>query len=69
MNYNCPLCSAVLVETLGNSIHPGDAKFGMTLHCPSHACPAQEVAGHGDKAKDAFDVIQAKFIARKERAE
>jgi len=61
MTFNCPLCSAELVEQVGSSLHPGDAKYGVSLHCPSLQCPAQEVAGHGDSAKLAFEVIQDKF--------
>ncbi len=59
--FSCPLCNAELVEQVGSSLHPGDAKFGVGLHCPSLQCPAQEVAGHGDNAKLAFEVIQDKF--------
>lgn len=61
MNFSCPLCSAELVEQVGNVMHPGDAKYGVSLHCPSLQCPAQEVAGHGDNAKAAFEVVTDKF--------
>jgi hypothetical protein len=67
MNYNCPICGAELVESLGNSIHAGDAKYGMNLFCNNPKCPAQEVAGHGDNVKEAWTVIQAKFVTRTER--
>lgn len=66
LTYKCPLCGANLIETVGNSIHPGDPNYGIGLACPSHECPAQEVAGHstlsGEKGlKEAFDVITSKF--------
>ncbi len=67
MKYNCPVCKAELSEALGNSIHPGDAKHGSILFCPSLECPAQEVIGHGDAFKDAYQVIQEKFVTREER--
>ncbi len=69
MKYNCPLCKTELTEALGNSIHPGDAKYGSILFCaaPVGVCPAQEVMGHGDTFKDAYNVIQAKFVTREER--
>jgi hypothetical protein len=61
MKYNCPLCNTELVEQVGNKTHSGDPKYGIGLYCPSVTCPAQEVAGHGDKASEAFAVIQAKY--------
>lgn len=61
--FKCPLCQADLVEQVGSKLHPGDAKFGVGLHCPNVECPAQEVAGHttGTKAKEAYEVILDKF--------
>ena len=61
ITFSCPLCSAELVEQVGNVMHPGNAKYGISLHCPSLQCPAQEVAGHGDNAKAAFEVVVAKY--------
>lgn len=57
----CPLCQTELSEMPGSRIHPGDRDYGITLWCPSSSCPSQEVMGHGDKVKDAFEVIQAKY--------
>ena len=69
MKFQCPLCQTEMVESLGNSMHPGDAKFGVQVHCPAPqtVCKAQEVMGHGDNAKDAFKVVQEKFLTREER--
>ncbi len=67
MKYNCPLCGAELVEMMGNAMHPHSPKYGVTLFCPNVKCPAQEVMGHGGNAKEAWAVVQAKFVARKER--
>lgn len=65
MNYQCPLCQVELREQFGTKLHPGDEKFGITLDCVNVNCKAQEVMGHGDKAKDAYQVILDKFIRRK----
>jgi len=59
--FHCPLCQTQLVEQVGNVMHPGDPKYGINLHCPSLTCPAQEVAGHGDSVKAAFEVVKAKY--------
>lgn len=67
MNYNCPVCNNVLVQSLGTLVHPGDGKFGVNLFCSARECPAQEVAGHGENLKQAWLVIQQKFVGREER--
>lgn len=62
--FHCPLCQTQLVEQVGNVMHPGDAKYGINLHCPAphpQVCPAQEVFGHGDSAKAAFEVVKQKY--------
>lgn len=61
MSYQCPICSGEMIEILGDKMHPGDGKFGVILECPSRACPAQEVAGHGDNVKQAWEIVQSKF--------
>lgn len=60
-DFKCPLCQAALAVMPGESLHPGDPKYGVSVWCPSSACPAQEVSGHGDNAKEAFEVITHKF--------
>lgn len=68
MNYQCPVCNGNLVEFTGNELHPGDDNYGITLYCPKeNKCTAQEVAGHGNKVKDAWEVIQLKFVKREKR--
>jgi hypothetical protein len=67
MNYNCPVCQGVLVEGFGDQLNPGDPKHGVFLYCPSRQCPAQEVSGHGTNVKEAWGVIQAKFVTREDR--
>lgn len=62
--YNCPMCNEELTEYLGERMHLGDRAYGITLGCENMECSAQEVIGHGKKAKDAYDVIVAKFIGR-----
>lgn len=61
MNTICPVCEAELVSMAGNQLYPGDKNYGVTLWCPSGACPAQEVSGHGDTVKEAFEVITHRF--------
>jgi hypothetical protein len=62
--FNCPFCKTPLTEIAGNQMHPGDAKYGVVLYCaaPKAVCEAAEVMGHGDKAKDAFEVIKSRHI-------
>ncbi len=61
MKYNCPICGVELNEFAGEKSHPGNPAFGVTLDCGNKACSAPEVMGHGDKVKDAYEVIMAKF--------
>jgi hypothetical protein len=61
MNFNCPLCDAELVGTDGEKMHPGNPAYGRTLECPNTKCMAQEVMGHGDNDKQAFEVIKQKY--------
>lgn len=68
MEYKCPVCGMVLTEVAGESVHPGDRDYGVTLYCSAGyplMCSAQEVAGHGKNAKDAFEVITNKFNFKK----
>jgi len=65
MKYYCPLCKSELVQMFGESVHPNDPKYGVTLYCPSWKCPAQEVSGHGSNVKDAWGVIEAKFMGKR----
>lgn len=64
MKYACPICKTELKEQLGNKLHPFDTNYGVTLFCANKQCSAEEVMSHGDKAKDAFQVIVDKFIPR-----
>lgn len=59
----CPVCNAEMSVMAGESLHPGDTKHGTTVYCPNRDCSAQEVSGHGDNVKEAFDVVQHKFKA------
>lgn len=63
MKYNCPVCSAEM--TVGHSEKgPVD---GVYIWCRNDKCTAQEVMGHGDKEKDAWEVVQQRFVKREER--
>lgn len=64
---NCPLCHYVLNESFGEAVHPNDKNYGITLYCsaPKNKCPAQEVVGHGQTAKAAYDVILEKYAKKR----
>lgn len=64
MKYVCPLCKSELVGMDGEKMHPNDPNYGYSLFCLDVKCPAQEVMGHGRNEKEAYEVIQAKFIGR-----
>ena len=65
--FNCPQCNQVLTENVGTQIHPNNPEYGITLFCSYRKCPVQEVMGHGDNAKKAFEVIQLRFAPRTEK--
>ena len=69
MIYKCPICNEELTEYYGNGIreHDGDPKVGVFLACGNMKCTAQEVKGHGNNVKIAYDVILQKYVARKDR--
>lgn len=64
MNYQCPICSGAMVVSQGSGLNPQD---GVTIWCPHLNCPAQEVSGHGGNEKEAWGVVQAKFVRREAR--
>lgn len=67
MTYYCPLCKHELTSAFGHKMYPNDPKHGVTLFCPSRECPAQEVMGHGNNIKEAWEVVQARFVEREFR--
>ena len=64
--YKCPLCNSVLVGMVGCKGHENDLDYGYSLFCLNRGCPAEEVMGHGNKEKDAYEVIMAKFVRKKD---
>jgi hypothetical protein len=58
---NCPVCNAPLAQMPGNQMHPGDPEHGWTVWCPATACPPQEVAGHGNTVKAAYEIVKQRF--------
>ena len=60
-DFLCPICRGPLDAQDGNQLHPGNPDYGVTVYCPSRACPAQEVAGHHTTLDKAFRVIKEKF--------
>lgn len=61
MKFICLLCDTELVGSDGETMHPGDPNYGRTLSCPNIECSAQEVMGHGDNDKQAFEIIKQKY--------
>jgi hypothetical protein len=63
MKYNCPVCQSEM--TVGhNEKGPVD---GVFIWCRNDKCTAQEVMGHGEKEKDAWEVVQQRFVRREDR--
>ena len=61
MKMNCPICAGEMSEYLGNQVHRGDKEYGVMVYCPHLGCMAQEVMGHGDNAKQAFEIVMQKY--------
>lgn len=66
--YNCPLCKSEMTGIDGERMHPGDKNYGYSLFCSNVSCPSQEVFGHGDNEKKAYEIVMAKYggVKRKE---
>jgi hypothetical protein len=66
--FNCPICNVEMSGADGESIHPGDKNYGYTLFCVNVSCSAQEVFGHGDNEKKAYEIVMSKYggVKRKE---
>jgi hypothetical protein len=61
---NCPLCGTELKVMNGNSMHVTDPKYGVTVWCPGEhprICPAQEVMGHGNNLREAYEIVLTKY--------
>lgn len=65
----CPICQEELTQMFGEKMHPNNPEYGVTLYCANMQCSAQEVMGHGDKVKDAYETVMHKFAGgyRKEK--
>ncbi len=57
----CPVCKGELTVVRGQQLNPLD---GFSVYCPHKACPAQEVSGHGNTEKAAYEVVKEKFTKR-----
>lgn len=60
------MCKSGLVGMVGCKGHEEDSNWGYSLYCLNKGCSAQEVMGHGKNEKEAYEVIHAKFIGRRE---
>ena len=66
MNDNkCPVCKVPMVGMDGEKMHPDDKNYGYTLYCVNSQCTAEEVFGHGDNEKKAYEVVVAKYGGKK----
>jgi len=65
MKYNCPVCNGELKQMFGESLHPNDKNYGVTVYCSNIECPSAEVSGHGNNAAHAFEIVTQKFNRRK----
>ena len=52
----------------GEKMHPGNKNYGYTWFCVNLGCPAEEVFGHGDNEKKAYEIVMSKYggVKRKE---
>jgi len=63
-NFKCPICDHLMVARDGQVLDPKD---GVTVWCGNtHGsapgqCSAQEVAGHGNNEKAAYEIITQKY--------
>jgi len=57
----CPVCNLFLNSEDGDHLHPNNPDYGVTLFCPSFSCPAQEVFGHANNERNAFEIITQKY--------
>lgn len=60
-SFKCPVCNELLHSQFGTQIHPDNADYGVVVFCRSSSCPAQEVMGHGDNEKKAFEIVTDRF--------
>ena len=64
LTVKCPLCDNFLFAQDGTRMDPKD---GVTVWCDApHGeapgmCPAQEVMGHGNNEKSAYEIITQKY--------
>lgn len=64
MGNKCPICGEEMKGMDGEKMHPNDANYGYTLFCVNYKCSAQEVFGHGDNEKKAYEVVMLKYVKK-----
>ena len=63
-NFKCPICDQLMVAMDGQVLDPKD---GVTVWCETpHGngpgqCSAQEVTGHGNNEKSAYEIVTQKY--------
>jgi hypothetical protein len=60
-NFNCPICKTKMEGMDGEKMHPGDKKYGFTWYCVNRNCSSEEVFGHGENEKKAYEIVMAKY--------
>lgn len=56
--FTCPMCNAHLHFQPGTQVDPTD---GVTVFCLNPKCPTDEVAGHGNNEKAAYQIVKEKY--------
>lgn len=54
----CPICKAEMSNQRGTQVDPSD---GVTVYCANPKCPCDEVYGHGNNEKSAYQIIKEKY--------
>lgn len=62
--FECPVCHKEMSVGMGDGYNKEN---GVAVYCPHKDCPAQEVAGHGRTAKEAYIIVREKYMAREDR--
>jgi hypothetical protein len=57
-NFVCPICNVELVAAPGNQLC---ATEGVTVWCENEECPCDEVFGHANNEKNAYQIIKEKY--------
>ena len=65
-NIECPCCKEKLESLIGDQLHPGSDKHGVTVYCSNRGCGMADW-GHGKNEKEACEVFFDKCSSSKKR--